>query len=219
MAIAERVGHTMTGIQADVDQAVAGAVEARLRKLYEPAAAGNDDKAAARFDTVAQAFTDAARVTDVETTDAAEVAAMDDTQRHAWTHAAALAAQLDDLLPILQTAAQLAGVDVNDENGSLLAACVHTDGTGKRPLWAAWDTRDTRTGRWGQLAATGAQIRAATLETITEYPRPKPLEHRMIPTKTYGVYEEKIFDPESPDYTSPEQPQRAMIPGKRLLAR
>jgi hypothetical protein len=216
MALAEQAH---PGQQAAVDGVVAGVIEARLRELYAPHAKDIYGKAAVRFNGVAEAFAAAASVTDVETTDAADVAAMADDQRAAWTAAAALAAELDTALSLLTVAAQLAGVDVNDETGSVVSLCVDTTTAAKRVLWAAWDVRGTRTGRWGALAAAGARIAAQPLETIQPFPRPAPLEHRLVPTGMVGVYEEKILDPESPDYTAPDEPNRALIPGHRLTTR
>ena len=59
----------------------------------------------------------------------------------------------------------------------------------------------------------GATIRAATLDNITAYRRPRELEHRMVPTRQHGVYQEEIHDPEDRDYRPPPEPERAWIPG------
>jgi hypothetical protein len=122
-------------------------------------------------------------------------------------------------LSVTKMAAQLAGVDVNDETGSVVSLCVDTTNAAKRDVWSAWDVRDARTGHWGALAATGARIRAATLESIAPYPRPAPLEHRLVPTGMVGVYEERVFDTEAPDYEPPDEPNRALIPGRRMVSR
>jgi hypothetical protein len=216
LAVAEQIGQDMTGIQARIDQRVAGAIETRLVELYRPHAEHAYRTAQTRFDAIAADFHETAKTVDTETTDAADVAAMADDQRAAWTAAAALAVQLETALSLLRVAAQLAGADISDETGSVVSLCVDTTTTAKRVLWQAWDVRDGRTGKWGAIAKTGARIRAATLETIQPFPRPAPLEHRLAPTGTVGVYEEKIFDPESPSYTPAEPPAKGLVPGRML---
>jgi hypothetical protein len=217
LSIAERVGHTMTGIQADIDQAVAAAVEQRLRELYAPAAAGNYDKAAARFDTAAAAFTAAATTTDVEA-DAAEMVKAPDDQRDAWLEAERYAAELDSLVPLLTVAAQLAGVDVNPDDGTELTMCANPTDAHRRPLWTAWSDKQGRTGRWGQLAKIGAQIRSGSLGDITPYRRPRDIETRQVPVPgQVGIYQFVTFDPETDE--PPAEPEKVMIPGTRFGGR
>jgi hypothetical protein len=216
LAVAEQIGVDMSGIQARVDQRVAAAIEARLAELYRPHAEHAYRTAQSRFDAIASDFAAAARVTDVEITDAESVAAMDDDQRQAWTAAAALAAKLDTALSLLTVAAQLAGADVNNETGSVISLCVDTTTAAKRDCWSAWDTKTGRTGRWGQLVKTGAQIRAATLETVQPYPRPRDIEYRQepIPGAPRGYYQTVAYDPELGE--RPPEPEKAMIPGRML---
>jgi hypothetical protein len=208
--------------QAIVDNTVAAAIETKLRELYAPAAQGIYAKAAERFNQAAQAFTDAAAATDTATTDAGAVAAMTDEQTQAWADAPTLAVQLGNALPILTTAAELAGKTVNPDDGGTLALCIDTAGADKRRLWAAWETETGRCGRFGALYAAGAKIRACPdLDTFAPYVRPKPLEVRREPEPgaPRGYYRDVVHDPEAPGYRPPAEPEQTMIPGKRLIAK
>jgi hypothetical protein len=223
-ALAEQIGKDMPGIQARVDQRVAAAVEARLLELYRPHAETNYGKAAARFNDAAAAFTDTATAVDIDTTDANTVAAMPDDQRAAWSAAEQLCARLDAAVPTLTVAAELAGVTVDNETGSLLAMCVDTAGMRKRELWRAWDTKDGRCGRFGALVKLGAIIRAANLENIAPYERPRDVQYwrEPEPGAPVGIYREVAWDPElptGPDNRPPSQPEQTMIPGRRMFTR
>jgi hypothetical protein len=160
----------------------------------------------------------------VLSTDARTVAAMADDQRAAWSAAEQLVAQLDATVPVLTVAAELAGVTVDNETGSLLALCVDTTDQPKRALWAAWETKDGRCGRWAALVRLGARIRAADLTDIAPYDRPREIETRLEPEPgaPHGYYREVAWDPEkpeSPDNRPPAEPERAMIPGRRMVTR
>jgi hypothetical protein len=174
--------------------------------------------AQSRFDAIAADFVAAANTVEVEA-DAASLYTAGDEQRTAWTRAATLATQLDATLPVLVLAAELAGVHPNNEDRSLLTLAVSPVDMGRRELWAAWETTDGRTHRWGALHRLGATIRAAALGDAVPYRRPRELEHRLTPTNRYGVYETTIHDPESPGYQPPAEPERAMIPGGRVFIR
>ena len=223
-AVAEQTGIDMPGIQAKVDQHVYGVIEAKLRALWATHAKTAYQAAANAFTDAAHAFTAAAHATNVDTTDAAVVAHMSTEQTAAWAAAPTLAAQLDAALPVLVTAAQLAGKTVDDETGGTLALCVDTTNADKRALWAAWETETGRCGRWAALTARGegsppATIRALEdLDTFAPYPRPRPLEVRREPEPGAppGFYRDVVHDPEAPGYQPPDEPQRTMIPGKRL---
>jgi hypothetical protein len=218
LAISEQIGQDMPGIQARVDNRVAAAVEARLLELYRPHAQRNYHSAQTRFNEAAQVFTAAAHTVDIQA-EPVDMVTAEHEQREAWVAAEALAAKLDAAVPTLSVAAELAGARVDDETGSLLAMCVDTADQSRRALWAAWEAKDGRCGRWAALVATGATLRAADLADIAAYDRPRPLEHRMVPTREHGIYEERVFDPESPDYQPPDAPQLGMIPGRRMVTR
>jgi hypothetical protein len=202
--------------QANVDNAVAHAVEARLLDLYRPAAHANFEKAGTRFTDAATAFTDAANVIDPDAP-ATDIVGAPDDQRAAWSAAEALAAQLDATMPILTVAAELAGTHIDNEDGSLLTLCVSPIDMGRRALWEAWVTKDGRCGRWSALHRIGAHIRAANLEDAQPYRQPRDIEYRQrqIAGAPRGYYETIVVDPEEPGY-QPEQPELGMIPGRML---
>ena len=83
------------------------------------------------------------------------------------------------------------------------------------------ETETGRCGVWGALYAAGAKIRACDLETFAPYPRPLPLEVRLEPEPgaPRGYYRTVEHDPEAPGYRPPTEPERAMIPGRRLVTR
>jgi hypothetical protein len=224
-AVAEAAATTFPHVQAQVDGVVAGAVEQKLRALYAGAAQDIYTKAAARYNEAAAAFTEAAGTVDVETTDANDVANMADDQRQAWAQAPTLTTQIDTTLPVLVTAAQLAGATVDNETGSLLALCVDTTNQPKRALWTAWDCKDGgRCGKWAALVKLGATIRAADLTDIGPYERPRDVEYRLEPQPggPHGTYRTVAYDPElpvSPDNRPPAEPEKAMIPGRRMVTR
>jgi hypothetical protein len=203
--------------QAQVDNAVAHAVEQKLRELYAPAAETNYTKAAERFNAVAASFADAAHIIDPDTAPAEVVNAPDD-QRQAWSAAEALAAQLDAAMPVLVVAAELAGAHIDNEDGTLLTLCVDPTDQRRRELWQAWLTKDGRCGRWAALTKRDANVRAAAdLADITPYRQPEPIryEQRQIVDAPRGYYETIMVDPEEPGY-QPEQPELGMIPGRML---
>jgi hypothetical protein len=221
-ALAETAATVFPPVSAQVEAHVAGMVEAELRRLYGGHAKDNYGKAKARFDAVAADFVAAAQTVDIEAP-AADVVGWDDAQRAAWTAAATLATQIDAELPILTTAASLAGVKDVDTDPVVLALCIDTSGAAadrRRPLWAAWDdATGRRCGRWSALHAAGLTIRACDLGAFAAYRRPEPIQRLMVPARNapVGVYEERTWDPET--QPPPEPPARGLIPGKRMVAR
>jgi hypothetical protein len=218
-ALAEQLGQTMPGIQAQVDQRVAAAVEARLAETWAPHAQNIYDQAADRFNDEARLFTDAANLTDIDTVDPDVVAGMDDDARVAWATSAQHAARLDNLLPVLRVAAELAGIHVDTENGTELVLAVSPLDMRKRDLWAAWMTTTGRCGRWSALTALGAHIRAAGLADIQPYapPRDVIVRREPIPGAPIGYYRDVTYDPELGE--RPPEPERTLIAGTRFGAR
>jgi hypothetical protein len=196
---------------------LAAAIEKRLVELYRPHAKTNYGKAAARFNDAAQAFTNAAHITDPEQA-AADVITGDTEAREAWIAAEQFAAQLDAAVPILTVAAELAGAHIDNETGTLLTSCVDPTDQHRRELWEAWTAQDGRCGRWAALVALGARIRAAAdLADITPHRQPQPIEYRTVPEPgaPRGFYQTVAHDPETPGYR-PAEPEQVMIPGKML---
>lgn len=69
-------------------------------------------------------------------------------------------------------------------NTMLIPLLVDTDGQHSRKLWTACSREGGRTGRWGALAALGADIRAfpaGQLENFTTYREPRPLIRKQFP--------------------------------------
>jgi hypothetical protein len=110
------------------------------------------------------------------------------------------------LVPIVATAAQLCGIDVDvDDDATLIPLVVDTTGLHRRRLWECFLTKDGdgRVGKWGALAALGATIRALpNLAEHQAYTEPKPLEHRKVQVER-GVYRTEVIDPEDESYTPP----------------
>jgi len=165
------------------------AMEGHLRVLYERVAAPNYRALSKRFNEAAAGFMRAADVIDPGT-DAAAVVNAGDRALRAWRDAAAFASQLDNLLPALTAAAELArpvtsptGLGVSRDVFTLpLAADV--DDIHSRVAWHAWldwpqptpvntvlsiesmtapptdQPIGTRCGRWTRLWRIDAGIRA-----------------------------------------------------------
>ena len=92
----------------------------------------------------------------------------------------------------LSAAASLAGVPIDQEH--LIALTVDTDGIHRRKVWSAWERTDGRTSRWGALIGIGAVLRAAALDGLQPYRRPRPMEVRQVRVGI-GIRQEP-FDPE-----------------------
>jgi hypothetical protein len=173
-------------------------------------AAANYAKVAAEFDRVAGEFTTAAVAGNPEA-DASALVGEADPARKGWLDAAVYAAELDRLVPVLQAAAELCGIDTRDDTW-LLPLVIDTTGMHRRRVWEAWQVEGGRCGRWAALAGLGAQIRAAELDGFEPYRTPKPLIRKQFPKPgpgNRGIYDVVIVDPEDPDYTPPvEEPKR-----------
>jgi len=97
------------------------------------------------------------------------------------------------LLPALAAAASLAGRNT-DRDEHLIALSVDATNCHRRRVWECWQTEGTRTGRWGALLALGATIRAAGLEGLEPYARPRPMEIRQV---RHGIGIRQVsYDPE-----------------------
>jgi len=214
LALAEQAN---PGQQANVDNAVARAVEARLLDLLRAGRSSQLRRGRRTGRHGGASVHHAAGVIDPDTP-AADVVGADDEQRTAWSAAEAAAAQLDAALPILTVAAELAGVSVDAEDGTLLTLCVDPTDTHRRQLWEAWTHKTGRCHRWATLSKLGARIRAAAeLADITPYRQPRDIEYRQVPAPgaPIGFCETVVVDPEAPGYR-PEAPDRAMVPGRML---
>lgn len=125
--------------------------------------------------------------------------------RTAWIDAVGHAEALDEHLPVLAAAAELAGVVIDADELLLPLVLRNVADLHRRKLWTAFDSatpqRSTkpwvtrkeaanqwtppRCGRWSALAALGATVRAADLTAgeLEPYRRPAPFDRREYPVK------------------------------------
>jgi hypothetical protein len=201
------------------------AVLAKMRALYGKAATKNFGLVGAKFNETAKQFADRATLIDPETTALAIIDALAETDnpdevRQAWNDVESYAHRLDELVPALATAAALAGIPNTDTEPVLLALVCHPGDKHRRRVWEAWTSQGT-CGKWAALHRLGVTIRAYRADQVASfinYPEPKEIEHRLTPVPgQIGVYTTTQHDPESADYTPPDEPNRAMIPGRRLV--
>lgn len=182
-ALAEEVANNMT--EGAVNAVVRAAVHERLRALYEPAAAKNYKTVASQFDDAAKSFTKAANTVDPETGSDA-IVHTDDRTRQSWFAAAVAAQQLDELVPVLAAAAELAGAPAGtshrgpDADPLVLALTTDPDKLHRRRVWEAWAAAGT-CGRWSALHRLGATIRThRDPSRLTPYRPPQPIHVLML---------------------------------------
>lgn len=179
---------------AQVHNGVKAAVTRRLRDLYAPHAQTNYEVVADLFDAAADRLSKAAAVIDPDADPAAVVNA-DTKTRQAWTDSFLAATELDRLVPMLQAAAELAGVSTSRRE-ALLPLLADHNGQHRRQVWEAFDHTAGRGGRWAALLKVGALVRACRpIHTLELYRAPKPLEERWEPTAR-GMHQRRIVDPE-----------------------
>ena len=87
----------------------------------------------------------------------------------------------------------MAGTDTTAPE-CLLALCVDVTGLHRRRVWECWERTDGRTSRWSALIGIGAVLRAAALDGLQPYRRPRPMEVRQVRVGI-GIRQEP-FDPE-----------------------
>jgi hypothetical protein len=179
-----------------VTAAVRDAVHDLLLALYKPVALKNYKAVAAQFDDAAKAFVKAANVIDPEATSDA-IVYRDDKTRQAWLAAAVAAKELDELVPVLAAAAELAGAPAGTSlrqsaaDGLVLALTTHAGMLHRRRIWEAWAAVGT-CGRWSALHRLGATIRAHRDPTsLTEYRAPRPYSVTWL-----NGGERRVVDPE-----------------------
>jgi hypothetical protein len=195
-----------SGERVDVVVEVRSAVYPRLVQFYSEVAATNYAKVGEEFDAVASEFSAAAGLCDPEA-DSDSIVGQPDPVRSGWLDAAKYAATLDKLVPILQAAAELAGVHTGDDTW-LLLLLIDTAGLHRRRVWEAWKADGERCGHWSALAALGARIRTADLEGFEPFRTPKPFIRKQFPKPgpdNRGIYDVVISDPEDADYVPPEE--------------
>jgi hypothetical protein len=181
----------------------------------------NYGKVAAAFNAVSDKFSaDAGRCN--PEADGVDIVRESDDVRASWLNVAVTAVELDKLVPILQAAAQLAGVtatvhrDLGGADAISLPLVCDPGELHRRRVWEAWGAKG-RCGRWSALVALGARIRAAELDSFAAYRSPRPKEYRIKPgSETTHGHQMYWFDPEDDPAQEPEPvtPRRA-----RVLAR
>jgi len=182
---------------AQVLKLVVFAVLDAMLDVYTPVAQENYRHIADRFNCAAERFVHAANTVDAES-DPRDMVVADDAQRQAWLDAEILAAELDQLVPVLVAAAELAGVHITNNAGPMIAATVATEGMHRRKIWQAWQHTGGRTSRWGALNKLGALIRACDLATFQPYREPRPLIYKQQQAigQPRGIVEQIVIDPE-----------------------
>jgi hypothetical protein len=185
--------------RASVINAVANEVYPALRNEYAKTAATNYKALADKFNTTAQALTEAMGTVDIETAPEQLMSGTDD-QRNAWAHAPALAASLTAQVPNLTEAARLAGLTIQGTDGTLPLTTNPGD-LHRRRVWEAWENTAGRAGKWGALISLGATIEAADLEDYKHYRRPAPVETRYDEVGR-GMWRPVEVDPEDQHHTT-----------------
>lgn len=194
LALAELAGPVNAS---EVRNEVAAEIYPALRNEYSKTAAANYDTLAAKFNTTAQALTEAMQTVDIETAPE-HLMSGTETQRNAWAHAPALAASLTSQVPNLTEAARLAGLTIPGVDGTL--PLTTNPGTlHRRRVWEAWENTTGRAGKWGALITLGATIEAPDLEEYKPYRRPAPMETRYEQVGR-GMHRPVEIDPEDTEY-------------------
>ena len=119
---------------------------------------------------------------DLEVIPASEVIGMDEKPavRSTWVDVVNLAARASAAAAFLTTAADHAGVKLDDATRLGMVASIPDD-LDRRAVWDALDGKHGRAGRWGTLLRLGATLTApGTVDGIIGYRRPKPLERRYL---------------------------------------
>jgi hypothetical protein len=192
-------------------EALRVAVTTKLREIYADVAADNYQAIAKKYNDAAQRFTDAANLVDVEA-DASSMLTAPDKSRKAYLDAESYSNAISRLVPALAASATLlTGIDFALSNEMiLLPLCINTTNQHRRRAWEGWNTKGTRTNRWGALHRNGIQIVAnPDPASITDYALPRPFIQHREPTRERGVYEISIVDPEdNPDAVTPISPRK-----------
>lgn len=165
----------------DTRNRLAQDVRNELLRLYATVASTNYETVRQQWQKLADEFT--ALSSKVDTNAAAETILHSSAEaRTAWEYAPAHARDLSTGANVLLLAARLAGVKPakGKVDELLVGLTVDANGLKRRAVWAAWDDKEHRCGRWGALLAAGARLRAVPLGQAESYRRPKPIETRYV---------------------------------------
>lgn len=188
-AIAEAAEPSQWGT---VNRRASAAILDALQEIYRPHAKKNFTVITERFNSMASAFTNCARVVDPEVI-ADQMVSASEHERTAWTQAAVHATEMDAMLKVVIAGAGLLGRDVRSDP-YLLPLVVEVTGVHRRRLWAAWGARNGRCGRWAPILKCGATIRIGNLDGLSEYRYPRPMEERR--EERGGIVFHLAIDPE-----------------------
>lgn len=198
--------------RADIDNAVTRELEAALRREYATTSEKNYTLLASRWNDTATQFT-AAHEAAPATSDPATLITKSTTTREAWVLGQSLALVLTSELPLLITAAKLAGATLGHDNDSI-GLVITADGLQRRHVWEAWAGEN----RWTELLNLGATLHAKPLNDYTRYAEPKPLEWVQVHSNAAGVggFRQVQLDPEDLDYTEQIQQLRGHTTTSRV---
>ena len=185
---------------AKINSRVIAAVETRLFEVYAEHAQNNYRQTAGMFDAAATAFTKAANIVDPEKPAADMVNAAED-QRVAWLAAEQYAHRLETLVPVLHLPPNSRNVRV-DTTAAIIALSCDPGTCHRRRVWEAWQTKETRCGRWSALHALGVTLRpfpSDQLSSFTPYHEPRALEVE-VEQVDIGVSRRHVRDPEDQNY-------------------
>ncbi len=170
LAIADQA--STSAHQATVWNQVAAVLNQRMRAEYGKTAEANYNHFRDRFNDAAAAFTAAHNVTPFGTNPAQLVTAPEKA-RKAWADGQTAAATLNDTMPLLVLAAQLAGARIHAPN-TPIGLVADVTGLHRRRVWEAFEEG------WAALLDLGATLRAPDLEDFQDYRAPKPIEYRNV---------------------------------------
>lgn len=193
--LAEAASSVTPVAEATVRNNAAAEVVAALRVEYRSVAEANYQAVRTAFNDKADALVNALETIDAEAS-AEDIVKAPAKTRTAWSDGPALAVELDALVPVLHTAAVLAGKvePTGHHDGCLIGLCVDTQGQHRRRVWEAWQTTQGRAGRWRALWKLGADIQAPALDAVENYREPAPMETRAEHTGL-GIVQHP-YDPE-----------------------
>lgn len=190
-ALALAVEATTNIHRATVRNAVTKALENKMQTEYAKTAVANYNTIRDAFNQDADAFTAAHQIVPATTDPATLVTAAPKT-RNAWAEGQALAIALTAKLPLLVTAATLAGARTAHPT-TPIGLALNVDGLHRRRVWEAFEEG------WTALLELGATIHAPELEHFQDYREPRPMRTEHV--KVGIGWRNVEVDPEDDDYT------------------
>jgi hypothetical protein len=156
--------------RATVRNAVLETINRSLVEEYAKTAHANFGTLRQLFNKHAKNYT-AAHTIVPATTNAAELVTASDKVRNAWAQAQTLGPTMNNLVPLLITAAELAGIRFTHPNQPI-ALVADVTGLHRRRAWEAYAQG------WTALLELGATLTVCALEEYEDYAEPAPMETR-----------------------------------------